>query len=84
MDRGAPNSNGVFRSQDAKLMVTAISEPGGRVSIRICRRKSENFDLDACPLPLTHGVLDIPLDPHEMRAIAEALTHAMWERWLKQ
>jgi hypothetical protein len=62
------------------LLVMAISEPGGGVTLRICRRKTENPAADAAPLELTHGVLDIPLDHFAMAEIFSACSEGLWHR----
>lgn len=66
-----------------KLMVRAVCEPGGRVALRICRRKTENPEDDAAPIPLDHGVLDIPLGDTEMAEIHRATGEALWDRMLR-
>lgn len=61
-------------------MVFALSEHGGKVSIRICRRQTGDFEADNAPIELTHGVLDIALSPHEMHELDSALADARWLR----
>lgn len=63
-----------------KLMVMAISEPGGGVTLRICRRKSADPEADCAPLPLDHGVLDIPLDTFTMAELHSATAEGLWHR----
>ncbi len=63
-----------------EIIVMALAEPGGRVSIRICRRQTRDFEADNAPLELTNGTLDIELSPHEMHELASVLTDALWFR----
>ena len=63
-----------------KLSVIAIHEPGGNVTIRVCRRKPGSPEADAAPLVVKYGVFDVPLSLGEMRNLHEALTLALWER----
>ena len=66
-----------------KLMVTALCEPGGGVTLRICRRKSDNPEADNMPLPLEHGVLDIELDVFQMAELHAATGEGLWHRMLR-
>lgn len=66
-----------------KYLVMAHSTPGGGVTLRICRRKTEDPEADNAPLPLTYGTLDIPLTAHEMHDLGMALNAALWEKILK-
>lgn len=63
-----------------KLIVMAISEPGGRVSIRLCRQRSDNGAADCAPLPLTYGTLDVELTLGEMARLHCATGEALFER----
>lgn len=65
------------------LMVMVLCEPGGSVTLRICRRKSDNPEADNAPLALNHGVLDIPLNKFEMAELHSATGEGLWHRMLK-
>lgn len=61
-----------------KLMVMALCEPNGGVTLRICRPRNGENEND--PLPLERGVLDIPLDSFEMMELHLAIGEALWDR----
>ena len=63
-----------------KFMVMALCEPGGGVTLRICRRKSDNPEADNAPLALEHGVLDIPLSTFSMAELHAATGEGLWHR----
>ena len=62
----------------SKLMVMALCEPDGGVTLRICRPRNGENEND--PLQLEHGVLDIPLNSFEMAEIHSAICEALWDR----
>jgi hypothetical protein len=63
-----------------RYLVQVYNESGGRVTLRICRRKTDDHEADSAPLPLTHGTLDITLTDHEMSDLHSATGEALWQK----